>query len=140
MLSRKWIEELDATGRIYRKANEQYLPAYQAFWLLSRDVSTGILLFVFGCMNAALVLISGQLLGFSGLLWLAALGFAALAVAASFFDAYSLVFPYYQFWTRTSHGSARWAGFDFRVFARHFRFPVARRARLRRARAHCVFV
>lgn len=112
MLSRKWIEELDGSGRIYRKANEQYLPAYQAFWLLTRDVSTGVLLFVFGCVNAALVLISGRLLGISGLLWLAALAFAALAVAASFFDAYSLVFPYYQFWTRTSYGSARWAGFD----------------------------
>ena len=107
MFSRKWIENLDASGRIYRKANEQYLPAYQAFWLLTRDVSTGISLFVFGCINAALVLISGYLLEISGLLWLAALAFAVLAVAASLFDAYSLVFPYYQFWTRTSHGSAR---------------------------------
>jgi type IV secretory pathway TraG/TraD family ATPase VirD4 len=112
MLSRKWIENLDASGRIYRKANEQYLPAYQAFWLLTRDVSTGVLLFVFGCVNAALVLLSGYLLAISGLLWLAALAFAALAVAASLFDAYSLVFPYYQFWTRTSHGSARWAGLE----------------------------
>jgi type IV secretory pathway TraG/TraD family ATPase VirD4 len=112
MLSRKWIENLDASGRIYRKANEQYLPAYQAFWLLTRDVSTGILLFVFGCLNAALVLISGYLLGISGLLWLAALACAALAVSASLFDAYSLVFPYYQLWTRTSHGSARWAGLE----------------------------
>jgi type IV secretory pathway TraG/TraD family ATPase VirD4 len=112
MLSRKWIENLDASGRIYRKANEQYLPAYQAFWLLSRDVSTGVLLFVFGCVNAALVLLSGYLLAISGLLWLAALAFAALAVAASLFDAYSLVFPYYQFWARTSHGSARWAALE----------------------------
>lgn len=109
MLSRKWIEELDASGRIYRKANEQYLPAYQAFWLLTRDVSTGVLLFVFGCVNAALVLLAGYLLAISGFLWLAALSFAALAFAASLFDAYSLVFPYYQFWARTSHGSARWA-------------------------------
>jgi type IV secretory pathway TraG/TraD family ATPase VirD4 len=112
MLSRKWIENLDASGRIYRKANEQYLPAYQAFWLLARDVSTGVLLFVFGWINAALILCAGYLLGISGLLWLAALAFAALAVAASLFDAYSLVFPYYQFWTRTSHGSARWADLD----------------------------
>lgn len=112
MLSRQWIESLDASGRIYRKANEQYLPAYQAFWLLARDVSTGILLFVFGWINFALILISGYLLGISGLLWLAALAFAALAVAASFFDAYALVFPYYQFWTRTTHGSARWAALD----------------------------
>lgn len=112
MFSRKWIENLDASGRIYRKANEQYLPAYQAFWLLTRDVSTGVLLFAFGWVNAALVLISGYLFGVSGLLWLAALAFAALAVAASLFDAYSLVFPYYQFWTRTTHGSARWAGLE----------------------------
>lgn len=112
MLSRKWIENLDASGRIYRKANEQYLPAYQAFWLLTRDVSTGILLLIFGCLNAGLVLISGYLLSIAGFLWLAALAFAALAVAASLFDAYSLVFPYYQFWTRTTHGSARWAGLE----------------------------
>lgn len=112
MLNRKWIEHLDASGRIYRKANEQYLPAYQAFWLLARDVSTGVLLFVFGWINAALVLLAGYLLGISSLLWLAALCFAALAVAASLFDAYSLVFPYYQFWTRTTHGSARWAGLE----------------------------
>lgn len=116
MLSRKWIEELDASGRIYRKANEQYLPAYQAFWLLARDVSTGVLLFVFGCVNAVLVLLAGYLLGISSFLWLAALAFAALAVAASLFDAYSLVFPYYQLWTRTTHGSARWANLeDLRV-------------------------
>lgn len=112
MLSRKWIEELDASGRIYRKANEQYLPAYQAFWLLTRDVSTGVLLFVFGFLNGALVLTAGYLLGISGLLWLTALAFAALAVAASLFDAYALVFPYYQLWTRTTHGSARWAMLD----------------------------
>ncbi len=92
MLSRKWIENLDASGRIYRKANEQYLPAYQAFWLLARDVSTGVLLFVFGFVNAALVLLAGYLLGISSFLWLAALAFAALALAASGFDAYSLVF------------------------------------------------
>lgn len=109
MLSRQWIEHLDASGRIYRKANEQHLPAYQAFWLMSRDVSTGVLLFVFGCLNAALVLLSGHLLEISGLLWIAVLAFAALAVVASLFDAFSLVVPYYQFWTRTSHGSARWA-------------------------------
>ena len=116
MLSRKWIENLDASGRIYRKANEQYVPAFQAFWLLTRDVSTGVLLFVFGCVNATLVLLSGYLLGINGLLWVAALAFAALAIAASAFDAYSLVFPYYQFWARTSHGSARWAALeDLRV-------------------------
>lgn len=109
MLSRKWIENLDASGRIYRKANEQYLPAYQAFWLLTRDVSMGLLLFVFGFLNALLILLSGFLLGISGLLWLAAIAFAGLAIGASLFDAYSLVFPYYQFWSRTSHGSARWA-------------------------------
>lgn len=112
MLSRKWIEELDASGRIYRKANEQYVPAYQAFWMLTRDVSTTILLFVFGIVNAVLILLSGSLLGISGLLWLAVLSAAALAVLACAFDAYSLVFPYYQFWAKTSHGSARWAGLE----------------------------
>lgn len=112
MLSRKWIEELDASGRIYRKANEQYVPAFQAFWMLTRDVSTAILLFVFGIVNAVLILLSANFLGISGLLWLAVLSAAALAVLASLFDAYSLVFPYYQFWAKTSHGSARWAGLD----------------------------
>ncbi len=112
MLSRKWIEELDASGRIYRKANEQYVPAYQAFWMLTRDVSTAMLLFIFGLINAALVMLSANFLRISGLLWVAAFAFAALAVSASFFDAYSLVFPYYQFWAKTSHGSARWASLE----------------------------
>ena len=112
MLSRKWIEELDASGRIYRKANEQYVPAFQAFWMLTRDVSTAILLFVFGIVNAVLILLSGSLLGISGLLWLAVLSAAALTALASLFDAYSLVFPYYQYWAKTSHGSARWAGLE----------------------------
>jgi type IV secretory pathway TraG/TraD family ATPase VirD4 len=112
MLSRKWIEELDASGRIYRKANEQYVPAFQAFWMLTRDVSTAILLFVFGLVNAVLILLSGRLLDISGLLWLAVLSAAALAALASLFDAYSLVFPYYQYWAKTSHGSARWAGLE----------------------------
>lgn len=109
MLSRQWIENLDASGRIYRKANEQYLPAYQAFWLLTRDVGTGSVLLVCGILNAFLILLSAFLLGIAGLLWLAVIAFAGLAVGASFFDAYSLIFPYYQFWSRTSHGSARWA-------------------------------
>lgn len=112
MLSRKRIEELDASGRIYRKPMSSMCLPIKRFWMLTRDVNTGILLIVFGFINAALILISGFLLGISGSLWLAALAFAALAALASLFDAYALVFPYYQFWAKTSHGSARWAALE----------------------------
>ena len=38
MASQEWIEKLDASRGIPRKVNEQYLPAYQAFWSWAGDV------------------------------------------------------------------------------------------------------
>jgi type IV secretory pathway TraG/TraD family ATPase VirD4 len=109
MFSKEYIEKLDASGRLHRKANEQYLPAYEAFWLFAGDVTLGFCLLIVGLINAGLVVLAGHLLGLFGFLWLIIAACALLAVAAGVFDAASMVFPYYQYNRRTSYGSSRWA-------------------------------
>ena len=42
MFSQDWIENFDARRGIPRKANEQYLPAYQAFWAWANDVGQAV--------------------------------------------------------------------------------------------------
>ena len=109
MFSQKWIEEFDAKRGIPRKANEQYLPPYQAFWAWASDVGQAIFYIILGIAGACLSLFAGFLLGVSGLLWLVFWAFAIIALAAAFLDAY-LVCWAYRLWTMsTSHGSARWA-------------------------------
>lgn len=109
MFSQKWIEEFDASRGIPRKANEQYLPPYQAFWAWASDVGQAVFYVVLGIAGACLSLFAGYLLGVSGLLWLVFWAFAVIALAAAFLDAY-LVCWAYRLWTMsTSHGSARWA-------------------------------
>ena len=109
MLSKEYVEKLDASGRIYRKANEQYLPAYEAFWLFAGDVMLGVALLSVGLINALLVVLAGHLLGLFGFLWLIIFACALLAFLAGVFDAASIIFPYYQYNRRTSYGSSRWA-------------------------------
>ena len=48
MFSRERIEHFDASRGIPRKANEQYLPAYQAFWAWAGDVGCGFIFSYFG--------------------------------------------------------------------------------------------
>ncbi len=109
MFSQEWIEELDASVGIPRKANEQYLPAYQAFWAWANDVGQAVFYILLGIGGAFLSLFAGYLLGVSGLLWLVFWSLALCALAAAFLDAYLLAWSY-RLWTMsTSHGSARWA-------------------------------
>ncbi len=109
MFSLEWIEKFDATHGIPRKANEQYLPAYQAFWAWTSDISQSIFFFLLGIFGAFLSLFAGYLLSISGLMWLVFWSLALLSLAAAFIDSYFLCFSY-RLWTMsTSHGSARWA-------------------------------
>lgn len=109
MFSQEWIEELDARRGIPRKANEQYLPAYQAFWAWANDVGQAVFFALVGIGGAFLSLFAGYLLGISGLLWLVFWSLALISLAAAFLDAYLLAWSY-RLWTMsTSHGSARWA-------------------------------
>jgi type IV secretion system protein VirD4 len=109
MFSQEWIEEFDARRGIPRKANEQYLPAYQAFWAWANDVGQAAFFISLGLVGAFLSLFAGYLLEARGLLWLVFWSLAILALAAAFLDAYLLAWSY-RLWTMsTSHGSARWA-------------------------------
>ncbi len=109
MFSQEWIESFDAGRGIPRKANEQYLPAYQAFWAWAADVGTAAFYVFLGVIGALASLFAGYLLGASGLLWLVFWAFAVISLAAAFLDAY-LVCWSYRLWTMSaSHGSARWA-------------------------------
>ena len=109
MFSQEWIEEFDARRGIPRKANEQYLPAYQAFWAWASDVGQAAFYVALGTAGALLCLLAGHLLGATGSLWLVFWALAVLSLAAAFLDAY-LVCWSYRLWTMsTSHGSARWA-------------------------------
>jgi type IV secretion system protein VirD4 len=109
MFSHQWIEKIDATRGIPRKANEQYLPAYQAFWAWAGDVGCAVFFIFLGLTGAFLSLFAGYLLEISGLMWLIFWSLAILALAAGTLDAYLLCWSY-RLWTMsTSHGSARWA-------------------------------
>ncbi len=109
MFSHEWIEKFDASVGIPRKANEQYLPAYQAFWAWAGDVGQAVFFIFLGLIGAFLSLFAGYLLEVSGLMWLIFWSLAILALAAGFLDAYLLCWSY-RLWTMsTSHGSARWA-------------------------------
>ena len=109
MFSSEWIEKFDASRGIPRKANEQYLPAYQAFWAWAGDVGQAVFFIFLGLTGASLSLFAGYLLEVSGLMWLVFWALAVLSLAAGFLDTYLLYFSY-RLWTMaTSHGSARWA-------------------------------
>lgn len=109
MFSHQWIEKFDASRGIPRKANEQYLPAYQAFWAWAGDVGQAVFFIFLGLTGAFLALFAGYLLEVSGLIWLIFWSFAVLALAAGFLDAYLLCWSYRLYTMSTSHGSARWA-------------------------------
>jgi type IV secretion system protein VirD4 len=109
MFSHQWIEKFDASRGIPRKANEQYLPAYQAFWAWAGDVGQAVFFIFLGLTGALLSLFAGYLLEVSGLMWLIFWSLAILALAAGLLDAYLLCWSYHLWTMSTSHGSARWA-------------------------------
>ena len=109
MFSQEWIEKFDASRGIPRKANEQYLPAYQAFWAWMQDVGQAAFFVLLGIAGAFLSLFAGYLLEARGLLWLVFWSLAILSLAAAFLDAYLLCWSYRLRTMSTSHGSARWA-------------------------------
>ncbi len=109
MFTRERIEKFDALYGIPRKANEQYLPSYQAFWKWSMDIGAAIFFILLGLLEAALSLFAGWLLGITGLITLVFWSMALICVAAGLVDAYSLVWNYRLRSMSTAHGSARWA-------------------------------
>lgn len=109
MFSRERIEHFDASRGIPRKANEQYLPAYQAFWAWAGDVGAALFFLALGIAGACLSLFAGFLLDVSGLIWLVFWSLAILSLAAGSMDAYLLCWSYRLRTMSTSHGSARWA-------------------------------
>lgn len=112
MASQEWIEKFDASRGIPRKANEQYLPPYQAFWTWAGDIGQAIVYCVLGLSGALLSMFAGYLLGISGLLWLVFWAMALLSLAAAFLDVTTLCWSYRLMTMSTSHGSARWATAD----------------------------
>lgn len=109
MFTNAWIERFDASRGIPRKANEQYLPPYQAFWSWSRDVGAGAFFVCVGFFGAGMSLLAGWILGTEGLPWLIFWALAILSISAGALDAYLLTWPYRRWTMSTSHGSARWA-------------------------------
>ena len=109
MFTQEWIEKFDASRGIPRKANEQYLPAYQAFWAWTQDIGQAVFFTLLGLIGAILSLFAGYLLDAAGLIWLVFWALAFLSVAAGLLDAYLLCWSYRLYAMSTSHGSARWA-------------------------------
>lgn len=109
MFSREWIERFDASYGIPRKANEQYLPSYQAFWQWSGDIGMCFFFVLLGTVGALLCLFAGILLNVYGLITLVFWAMALICVAGSLVDAYSLMWAYRIRTMSTAHGSARWA-------------------------------
>ena len=109
MRSREWIEKLDASYGIPRKANEQYLPSYNAFWHWAADIGEGVFYIGLGAFEALLSLIACRFLGEPGLINLAFWAMAFTFVAGGSVDAYGLLRNYRTRHMSTAHGSARWA-------------------------------
>lgn len=109
MFTRERIEKLDASYGIPRKANEQYLPSYQAFWKWSMDIGTAMFFILLGLVEACMSLLAGWLLAATGMITLVFWAMALICIAAGFVDAYSLVWDYRLRSMSTAHGSARWA-------------------------------
>ena len=109
MFTRERIEKLDASYGIPRKANEQYLPSYQAFWRWSMDIGTAMFFILLGLVEACVSLFAGWLLAATGMITLVFWAMALICIAAGLVDAYSLVWDYRLRSMSTAHGSARWA-------------------------------
>ncbi len=109
MFSREWIERFDASYGIPRKANEQYLPSYQAFWHWAADIGKGMFFVVLGLIGAALSLFAGWLFEAPGLINLVFWAMALCCIGGGFVDAYSMLWNYRIRRMSTAHGSARWA-------------------------------
>ena len=97
MFNQEWIEKFDASRGIPRKANEQYLPAYQAFMAWANDVGQAVFFIFFGLIGAFLSLFAGYLLEVSGLMWLVFWSLAVLSLAAGFLDVFLLCWSYRLF-------------------------------------------
>lgn len=109
MFQREWMEKLDASYGIPRKANEQYLPSYNAFWHWAADVGKGVFYIGLGTMEGVSSLFAAWLLGEPGLINLAFWAMAFIFVAGGLVDAYGLLRDYRMRQMSTAHGSARWA-------------------------------
>ncbi len=109
MFSREWIERFDASYGIPRKANEQYLPSYNAFWHWAADIGRGAFYVLLGFIEAGMFLFAGRLLDQSGLINLAFWAGSLCCICGGFVDAYSLLWNYRIRRMSTAHGSARWA-------------------------------
>lgn len=109
MFSRERIERFDASCGIPRKANEQYLPSYNAFWHWAADIGKGGFYIGLGTVEAAISLLAAWLLGEPGLINLAFWAMAFIFIAGGSVDAYGLLADYRVRRMSTAHGSARWA-------------------------------
>lgn len=103
------IERFDASYGIPRKANEQYLPSYNAFWHWAADVGKGGFYICLGLFEAGLFLFAGWLFDQPGLINLAFWAMAFCGFCAGLSDAYGEISPYRVRRMSTAHGSARWA-------------------------------
>lgn len=109
MFSRERIERFDASYGIPRKANEQYLPSYHAFWHWTADIGRGAFSVILGLIGAGLCLFAAWLFGEAGLITLAFWAMALCCVCGGFAEAYSTLWDYRIRRMSTAHGSARWA-------------------------------
>ena len=109
MFSREWIESFDASYGIPRKANEQYLPSYNAFWHWAAEIGKGGFYVFVGFIESGMSLGAGRLLDMPGLINLAFWAMAFCCAGAGFVDAYALLWDYRVKRMSTAHGSARWA-------------------------------
>lgn len=109
MFSRERIERFDASYGIPRKANEQYLPSYNAFWHWAADIGRGAFSVCLGLIGAGLCLFAAWLFGEAGLITLAFWAMALCCVCGGFAEAYSTLWDYRIRRMSTAHGSARWA-------------------------------
>jgi type IV secretion system protein VirD4 len=104
-----YVEKLDSTWGIPRHANQQSLPAYQAFWHFSGDVMVAISTIFCGIISAVLLWVTANMLDVSfqtRLFFMMGMLFTVLIGCA---EAAAVQIPYMRVYQLTTYGSARWA-------------------------------
>lgn len=108
----KWVDKIDSTWGIPRHANQQALPAFQAFWHFTGDVMVAVSTSVCGIASAILLWVMANFLEVTfqtrlfflmGMLFVLLIGFA---------EAAAVQLPYLRVYQLTTYGSARWAALN----------------------------
>lgn len=103
------IQIYDAERGIPRRADEPYLPAYQAFLRCLQDVGQASVFFLVGLLSALFLWLAAGYFNVGFHARLIYVAFMLMAILVAFAEAAQVFLPYYQFNQLLTYGTAHWA-------------------------------